>query len=173
MFFKKTKPQSGPAQAPSSRDVANEKLVTTPAGTHAPLDVAELRRVVDPARLEFETTADLEPISGLIGQDRALRAIEFGASMASHDFNVFVLGPPASGKSTAVKSYLELKKAEAVPLWDWVYVNNFEDYNRPQALRLPCGRAQAFAKAMVTAIDELRLTVPTTFESDDLSLIHI
>ena len=61
MFFKKTKPQSGPAQAPSSRDVANEKLVTTPAGTHAPLDVAELRRVVDPARLEFETTADLEP----------------------------------------------------------------------------------------------------------------
>ncbi|MCB1511553.1 MAG: AAA family ATPase [Hyphomicrobiaceae bacterium] len=164
MFFKKARETSETAPAAvEKRDEA--RLVTAP--DHKPLPPSELRRTADPATLKFETTADLELISGLIGQDRALKAIEFGASMTPHDFNVFVLGPPASGKSTAVKAYLERKKGEPVALYDWIYVNNFEDYNRPRALRLPCGRAQAFSKAMVAAIDELRLTVPTTFESDD------
>jgi lon-related putative ATP-dependent protease len=167
MFFKKAQRNTATTTGVPSHGGAGPLPKTIAADNHAPLAVEELRRTVDPMKLEFETTADLEPISGLIGQDRALRAIEFGASMEPHDFNVFVLGPPASGKSTAVKSYLERKKAEPVPLYDWVYVNNFEDYNRPKAIRLPCGRAQAFSKAMVAAIDELRLTVPSTFESDD------
>lgn len=170
MFFKKAReksdkkaePKAGSAPAASP---AGEGTVSS--GTHAPLAVGELRRTVDPASFGFETTAELEPISGLIGQDRALKAIEFGTSMRPHDYNVFVLGPPASGKSSAVKAYLERKKAEPVPLHDWVYVNNFEDYNRPKALRLPCGRAHAFSKGMVAMIDELRQTVPTTFESED------
>lgn len=164
MFFKKARETADPAPAPAGPRNDAPLVASAP---HAPLPVAELRHSVDPASLGFETTADLQPGSGLIGQDRALKAIEFGTSMTSHDFNVFVLGPPASGKSTAVKTYLERKKAEPVPLYDWVYVNNFEDYNRPHALRLPCGRASAFSKAMVAAIDELRLTIPTTFESDD------
>ena len=56
------------------------------------LGPSDLRRPVDASALGFKTTADLEPISGLIGQDRALRAIEFGANMKAHDFNIFVLG---------------------------------------------------------------------------------
>ena len=138
-----------------------------PAPKHEPLSVSELRRVVDPAGLGFKSTSELEPIIGLIGQDRALKAIEFGASMNSHDFNIFVLGPAAAGKSTAVKAYLKKKNLEPAPVYDWIYVNNFADFNRPQAIRLPCGRAQTLAKDMVDVIDELRQTVPTAFESDD------
>ncbi len=137
------------------------------AANHAPLAVEQLRRTVDPASLGFSSTAELQPITGLIGQDRALKAIEFGASMNSHDFNVFVLGPTASGKTTAVKAYLQKKNQEPSPVYDWVYVNNFDDFNRPNAVRMPCGRAQAFSKDMVKAIDELRQTVPTAFESED------
>jgi lon-related putative ATP-dependent protease len=122
---------------------------------------------VDPAGLGFKSTADLEPISGLIGQDRALKAIEFATNMKAHDFNLFVLGPPASGKSTAVRSYLEKRVAAAPPPADWVYVNNFEHYNRPRALKLPFGRAKALAKGMVAAIDELRTVLPALFESED------
>ena len=82
------------------------------------------------------------PITGLIGQDRALKAIQFGANIKSHDFNIFVLGPPASGKTTAVKAHLGPKAAEAPTPADWVYVYNFDNPNRPKALQLPHGRAK-------------------------------
>jgi lon-related putative ATP-dependent protease len=141
--------------------------VTTRATERKPLAASELRRTVDPASLGFKTTSELEPISGLIGQDRALKAIRFGAEMRAHDFNVFVLGPPASGKSTAVKQYLARKAHDGKAPPDWVYVNNFEDPNRPKALSLPSGRARPLAKAMIAVIDELRSTVPATFEGDD------
>ena len=79
------------------------------------LPVADVRRVVDPAGLEFKNTSEIEPISGLIGQDRALRAIQFGADIKSHDFNMFVLGPPASGKTSAVTAYLEETSSSSPP----------------------------------------------------------
>jgi lon-related putative ATP-dependent protease len=132
-----------------------------------PLEAAELRRVVNPATLGFKTTEELHPISGLIGQDRALKAIQFGTSIKSHDFNIFVLGPPASGKSTAVRAHLEPKAAEAPTPTDWAYVYNFDDPNRPRALRLPHGRARMLAKGMVAALDELRSVLPALFEGED------
>ena len=57
--------------------------------------------MVNASSLGFKTTEDLTPINGLIGQERALKAIQFGTDIKSHDYNMFVLGPPASGKSTA------------------------------------------------------------------------
>ncbi len=157
MFFKRNQSDAAKPETAGAVSSASAK----------PLAVAELRRTVDPTTLGFTTTAELEPISGLIGQDRALKAIQFGVNMRSNDFNVFVLGPPASGKSTAVKQYLTRKaRAEAAPV-DWVYVNNFEDPNRPRAIRLPAGRAKPLAKAMISAIDELRSTLPATFEGED------
>ena len=103
----------------------------------------------------------------MIGQERALRAIEFGVNMRSYDFNMFVLGPPASCKSTAVRSYLSKKAAEGAPPADWVYVHNFDNPNRPRALKLPSGRGRQLAQHMVAAIDELRNTLPAIFEGED------
>jgi lon-related putative ATP-dependent protease len=141
--------------------------VTTVAARPQPLEPARLRRVVDPASLGFKTTDELVPVTGLIGQDRALKAIQFGIDIRSHDFNMFVLGPPASGKSTAVKAHLGPKAAEAPAPPEWVYVNNFEAPNRPKALKLPNGRAKALAKGMVAALDELRTVLPARFESEE------
>jgi lon-related putative ATP-dependent protease len=132
-----------------------------------PLAASQLRRSVVVSELGFKTTAELEPIDGLIGQDRALRAIQFGADMKAHDFNMFVLGPPSSGKSTAVKSYLSLRQRPAQAPSDWVYVNNYETPNRPRALELPCGRGRDFSLGMIKAIDELRATLPAMFEGDE------
>jgi lon-related putative ATP-dependent protease len=159
MFFKRARQDKTETRGGSGQTVL--------ANGHGALKPTELRRLVDPKALRFRTTDELEAITGLIGQDRALRAIEFGANMKSHDFNMFVLGPPASGKTTAVTAYLS-KKASALPApADWVYVNNFENFNRPRALKLPTGRARALAASMVAAIDELRNTVPAMFESED------
>ena len=141
--------------------------VTTVAARPQPLEASELRRVVNPATLGFKTTDELEPATGLIGQDRALRAIQFGANIKSHDFNIFVLGPAASGKTTAVKAHLGPKAAEAPTPADWVYVYNFENPNRPKALQLPHGRGKALARGMVATLDELRSVLPARFESED------
>ena len=141
--------------------------VTTVAARPQPLEASELRRMVNPASLGFKTTDELHPNTGLIGQDRALKAIQFGANIKSHDFNIFVLGPPASGKTTAVKAHLGPKAAEAPTPADWVYVYNFDNLNRPKALQLPHGRSKDLARGMVAALDELRSVLPALFESED------
>jgi lon-related putative ATP-dependent protease len=156
---------SEPSGSPLQK--AANGLASPAAPQHTPLPIAELRRAVDPAALNFKTTTELEPARGLIGQDRALKAIQFGANMASHDFNIFVLGPAASGKSTAVRQHLERKAKDLPTPPDWVYVNNFETPNRPRAIKLPTGRARALVKGMVGAIDELRNTLPAMFEGED------
>lgn len=171
MFFKRSQTDQ-PSPVPAASDsetppVAPRAKETVPATGHKPLDAAQLRRVVDAASLGFKTTDELQPVNGLIGQDRALKAIQFGANIKSHDFNVFVLGPPASGKSTAVRAYLGPKAAEGPPPADWVYVYNYDTPNRPKALKLPHGRAKALAKGMIAALDELRSVLPARFESED------
>jgi lon-related putative ATP-dependent protease len=166
MFFKRNQRDTGKATAGAGAE-SPVAAKGTDAARPVPLPVSELRRTVEPSSLGFASTAELEPISGLIGQERALKAIEFGAGMRNRDFNIFVLGPPASGKSTAVRQFLARKAAEAKPLGDWVYVNNFEDGNHPLAIRLPNGRAKPLAAAMIAAIDEMRSTLPAAFESED------
>lgn len=152
---------------PTGEQVPEAVSKSSNAGLLLALEPSALRRTVDPDSLGFATTAELTAASGLIGQDRALEALAFGADMKALDFNVFVLGPAAAGKSTAVKSFLaERARAQPVPD-DWIYVNNFETPNRPRALRLPPGRARPFAKAMIAALDELSGTVPAVFEGED------
>jgi lon-related putative ATP-dependent protease len=181
MFFKRSQPAAGVDVQPQGDEavaVAPLPAVTPPPAEEAPaaaipaarprpLAVAELRRVVNAATLGFKTTDELVPITGLIGQERALKAIQFGVGIKSHDFNMFVLGPPASGKTTAVKAHLGPKAAEAPPPPDWVYVYNFDNPNRPKALRLPSGRAKDLAKGMIAALDELRAVLPARFEGED------
>jgi predicted ATP-dependent protease len=162
MFFKrlnKSKPETA-FEVEASAEVAG--LARVPS-----LPASQLRRETDPASLGFSSTAELELGSGLIGQSRALRAIEFGTSVDARDYNIFVMGPPASGKSTAVRDYLKQKAAKAPAPAEWVYVNNFEDANAPRALKLPPGRAKALARAMIVTIEELRTTLPAAFESED------
>jgi len=132
----------------------------------APLPPHELRRVTDPKTLGFKTTADIEPAAGLAGQERALAAIAFGAAIRAADFNVFVLGPPGTGKSAAVTAFLQGKAASAPTPPDWVYVHNFADPNRPRALALPPGRAASLAHGMRETLDELRTILPLAFEGE-------
>jgi lon-related putative ATP-dependent protease len=178
MFFKRSQPtESGfvqpqgnemPTVAPKPAAPApTAPAAVVPAARPRPLPATELRRVVNPASLGFRTTDELVPITGLIGQERALKAIQFGVGIKSYDFNMFVLGPPASGKTTAVKAHLGPKAAEAPPPPDWVYVNNFDNPNRPKALKLPSRRARDLAKGMIAALDELRGVLPARFESED------
>ena len=167
MFFKRSAQDKDNKVVETSAKATRETGPAPSMRASAPLAADQLRRKVDPASLGFATTRDLQPATGLIGQERALKAIELGTKIKASDFNLFVVGPPASGKTTAVRTYLERKAREAPSPADWVYVNNFEDHNRPKAIKLLPGRARQLDRSMVEAIDELRATLPAAFEGED------
>ena len=99
----------------------------------------DLRRRCDPDSLGFTTTAELEPLERLIGQDRAIEAIGLAAGIRSSRFNLFVHGPEGTGRHTAVLSILHAEAATRPAPPDWVYVHNFDMPAKPRALSLPRG----------------------------------
>jgi lon-related putative ATP-dependent protease len=131
------------------------------------LPVDKLRRTCDPRMLVYETTEEMQPLETIIGQERAVRALEFGLGIKEWGFNIYVAGPPGTGKTTAVKRFLEkVARGKAVPS-DWCYVYNFRDSYRPQALRLPPGRGREFQKDVKNLVDGVRREIPRIFESDE------
>lgn len=178
MFFKRrNKDNQAPASdapEPEKKDAgsgdgsaSSTPSSVSPAPKAVGLSADALRRTVDADRLGFKTTADLEPADGLIGQERALSALDFGLKMRAPDFHVFVMGPPGSGKRTAVRAQLsKTTPSSAVPS-DWVYVTNFADPRRPRALKLPAGRARVLARMVSSALSELQETLPAAFRAED------
>jgi len=138
-----------------------------------PLSPDALYRRFDPSSLPFETTDEVTDLEQIIGQDRAIDALHFGAGMGSAGFNLFVLGPNGIGKHTVVRRFLEERAAgEAIPP-DWCYVHNFEEANHPLLLRLPAGSGKRLRDDLDNLVDELRAAIPATFESDEYqSRIH-
>jgi len=131
------------------------------------LSVEKLRLKFDPAMLNCETTADLKPLEGIIGQERAVRALKFGLDIKEQGFNIYVAGVPGTGRTSAVKDFLEeIAKTEQVPS-DWCYVNNFRNAYEPKAIRFPPGKAKEFQKDMKDFITEVRRALPKAFESED------
>ncbi len=131
------------------------------------LAASSLRWTCDINHLEFETTNDLESLQQILGQARALDAVQFGISIRRDGYNMFVLGPPGLGKKSTVNHYLTEKSATEQPPDDWVYVNNFELAHKPIALRLPRGRGVQLHQDMATLLEELQTTIPTTLELDE------
>jgi lon-related putative ATP-dependent protease len=132
-----------------------------------PLPGDRLTHRCDPAAFQFATTAELEPLDDVIGQERAARAVDFGVSIARDGYNLFVMGAPGSGKHTLVRRVIALRAAHAERPSDWVYVNNFQEPHRPLALALPPGRGTALRLDMEKLIEELRGAIPAIFESDE------
>ena len=85
------------------------------------LSASQLRRTIDPAELGVQSTASLTPLDGIIGQQRALDALEFGLGMREAGFNVYVAGEPGIGKMTAVRAFLQTQadKQPPAPAWCW------------------------------------------------------
>ncbi len=132
-----------------------------------PLPADDLFHACDLSRFKFKNTAELEPLEELIGQDRAVEAVEFGIGIRRDGYNLFAAGPAGTGKHTLIAEFLQRQVvSEPVPD-DWCYVYNFEDPRRPRALRMPAGRGQPLAADMHRLIEDLRAAVQSAFESED------
>jgi lon-related putative ATP-dependent protease len=128
---------------------------------------SELRAICDPATLPFRSTAELPPVDGLIGQERAATATAFGVGMRHAGYNLFVLGPSRTGKTSSMKRVLaRAAEREAVPP-DYCYVHNFADPYRPTALEIPAGRGRGLREQMRRLAEECRTRLPRAFESEE------
>jgi len=134
------------------------------------LRAEELRKECDPESLGFESTEAIEAEPGrVIAQERAVKALLFGAGMKGLDYNIFVAGPPKSGMSYITRTLIEdLAKDRPVPQ-DWCYVHNFQEPDRPRAISLPSGWGKRLKKDVQELIGELRNHIPEVFESEDYS----
>ncbi len=114
-----------------------------------------------------DTTQELTALETIVGQDRAIRAMQFGLGIREKGFNIYVSGIPGTGRTTAVRRFLEeVAVTKSVPS-DWCYVNNFQDSYRPHALRLPPGRAVELQKTMDNLTKIVFEEVRNVFESEE------
>jgi len=135
--------------------------------TPLPLQPQQLHHSCDPEQFGFQTTADLEDLTEIIGQMRAMDAVRFGAGIRHDGYNLFVLGPSGMGKHSMVQQFLEKKAGGEHGPDDWCYLNNFAQPHKPQALRLPSGRGEELRLAMEQLVDYLRSAIPALFEGDE------
>ncbi len=129
--------------------------------------VEQLRWSCDSETFDFETTEELEAFGEIIGQERAVEAIEFGVEIDQEGYNLFALGPPSTGKHDVVERFLDKKADQEEPSSDWCYVHNFEDPNEPKVLELPAGQGGPLRDDMEELVEELKAVIPATFESED------
>ncbi|MBI2724500.1 MAG: AAA family ATPase [Chloroflexi bacterium] len=129
--------------------------------------VRNLRRTCDPRSLRFKTTAELAPLEGTVGQDRAVAALDFGLGIEADGFNVFVSGLPGSGRSTEVRARLAKIAPTRPRPCDWCYVFNFAEPARPRAMSLPADRGHQLSHDIDDLVAALRTEIPRAFESDE------
>ena len=121
----------------------------------------------DPQQLGCVTTDDLPDLFGMLGQDRALDAVQFGIHIRKQGYNLYALGPPGIGKRTIVEEFLRQRSATEPTPADWCYVHNFEDPHCPRALQLPAGRANQLRAHMENLIEDLRAAIPAALEMEE------
>lgn len=131
------------------------------------LRASELRRGCESGCFGFTSTAELADPEHVFGQERAIKAIEFGAGIAREGYNLFVFGEPGGGKRSLVRQLLERRAAAEPPPSDWVYVYNFSEPHKPNAIELPAGQGVRFRDALSRMVEELRTTIPAIFESEE------
>lgn len=138
----------------------------TPAPS-AELPASALYFPCDPQDFRFETTAELPDLQDVIGQPRAIRALQLASEVTGPGYNIFILGLPGSGRSTLSREYLERLAAQEPVPDDWCYVNNFDNPLKPYCLRLPPGKGIELRKKVKELISYCASDIPRRFESEE------
>ncbi len=131
------------------------------------LSPEELRRRCDPEIFGVETTAECKPLDDVIGQERALRALELGLGIKDFRYNIYVAGSPGTGKNSIVKAFLQKLSLKEPPPQDLCYVHNFDDPYCPRYILLPQGLGRKLATDMEELIRKLRERIPAAYHSEE------
>jgi lon-related putative ATP-dependent protease len=121
----------------------------------------------EPEGFAFDTTADLDDLTEVIGQARAVEAIRFAIDMPGSGYNLYALGPEGIGKHTTVRRFLEERAGREPAPSDWCYVANFKEPRKPRALALPPGHGAEFQADMARFVQDVQVGLQSAFESDE------
>jgi lon-related putative ATP-dependent protease len=131
------------------------------------LDPQDLTWTGPPEGLISGTTAGIETVLEIVGQDRAVKAIKRGLAMKSHGYNIYVSGTNGTGRTATVRKLLEEFNVDGAVPDDMCYVNNFKDPDHPRLIVLPAGQGKAFREQVNGLIDSLKKKIPAIFESEE------
>lgn len=134
--------------------------------TFPEVPVEQLRWSCDLKKAHFSSTEDLKACDKILGQERALKALELGLDMEYLGYNLFITGKSGTGRSTSIKQLLQNRKRENVIFDDKCYVHNFKDPDMPRAISLPAGQGNLFKKDMDNLVNTLRKHIPLLLESE-------
>ena len=132
----------------------------------------KLKKVCDyENELNFcNTSLDVSPLDVVVGQDRAVKSMEFGLAMNTDGYHIFVVGPSGTGKNQYTKEAVSRVAAGRPVPDDWCYIHNFINKDNPLAVSLPAGQGREFQQDMDKLIAELRTVIRKAFESSDYDL---
>ena len=116
---------------------------------------------------DFETTEELEEINDGIGQERGIKALQFGINVDVKGYNIYMEGPSGVGKTMYAKNYLDSVSIKKKVPCDWCYIYNFQNPNEPIAVSLPAGQGKEFKESMDGFIKEVKKDIKKTFNADD------
>jgi predicted ATP-dependent protease len=131
------------------------------------LSTKQLYKVCDLSSLKIKSSNDLQNLDEIIGQDRALSALNFGLKMSHKGYNLFVLGSEGIGKTALIKKLLKKQYSSGKTVYDWCYINNFEYPQHPKFLKLPAGRAKQLSESMEKLLKVISELISTAFQSDE------
>ena len=131
------------------------------------LSYKDLKFTCDETVFSFEDTSELTPIVTGIGQERGIKALEFGVNVDIKGYNLYLEGPSGVGKTMYAKNYLDkISKKKKTPS-DWCYIYNFDNPNEPIAVSFPAGQGKEFKETMDTFIKEIKSDIKSTFNNDE------
>ena len=131
------------------------------------LNFKDLKMTCNTDLFNFQTTAELSNITTGIGQERGIKALEFGLQVDVKGYNLYIEGPSGVGKTMYTKNYLDtISKKQKIPN-DWCYIYNFDNPNEPIAVSLPAGQGKEFKESMDGFILEIKKDIKKTFNADD------
>jgi lon-related putative ATP-dependent protease len=132
------------------------------------LPARELRAHFEDDLPAFDTTASLEDVADrVVGQERAIDAIQFGMGMKESGYNIFIAGPSKAGLTYTARTFIEDQARQEPTPHDWCYVYNFKEQDKPKGLKISAGTGKLLKKDMNDFIDTLQSKIPEVFDSDD------
>ncbi|NLK51294.1 MAG: AAA family ATPase [Syntrophomonadaceae bacterium] len=127
----------------------------------------QLKNRCDYTQFEFETTEQISPLHGFMGQERARKALQFGLKIKSHGYNIFMTGISGTGKTSFARKLVREIATDELQPCDWLYVYNFKYKDKPKALCLPPGWGIKLRDSMNNLMDELKKEVPKVFTGEE------
>ena len=132
------------------------------------LSAEELRCLCLSEELDFKTTDDLDKYEeDIIGQRRAVEAVDFGCTIDREGYNIFMAGIPGTGKKTYARKIANKKADKLETPDDLIYIFNFSNSENPKALTIPAGRGKHLRDEMERMVEELKEEIPNQFEGEE------